>query len=324
MNDDMDKFAKLGSMLWRNGKARMLAREHPHAFAVWTFALSYCAHLLNDGMLTDFDLRGILGASDDDIDALIEARMLERHDDGTLWVHDFVQAQGRSRADVESMKERRAEAGRRGGTKSAASRSKQNEAPLKQNEATVKQNEANAKQTEAPVKQTSSTPEANRSNGQAPVKQTEANVKQTEANVNPDTDTDRKKENASCFPKKNRKTRIRPTFQPDKAGYDLAKSLGLDPNRERNRFVDHWLATGGTQADWQAAFRGWCENSPRAKQPAPPEPSSPPSDAWTDAHVMRLLPDGADTFNAKRRLLALIGDGMSWDDAADVVVSEVP
>lgn len=156
-----ETFAKLSTDLWQNEKARTLAMEHPSAFAVWTFAISYCAKEINDGELSRFKLKCLLGASDDDIQALIDARMLDEHDDGTLWLHDFVSNQGRSRADVEAARDKKAEAGRQGGKASGTSRTtKQNEAPAKQNPSTTKHpastHEAPAKQNEAPAKQPAS------------------------------------------------------------------------------------------------------------------------------------------------------------------------
>ena len=119
---DMEKFAKLSTRLWQNEKVRVFAMEHPSAFSVWTFAISYCAGELNDGELSRFHLKCLLGASDEDIDALIDAHLLDEHEDGTLWLHDFVAAQGRSRADVEEAKAKKAEAGRKGGAASGKSR----------------------------------------------------------------------------------------------------------------------------------------------------------------------------------------------------------
>ena len=148
---DMEKFAKLSTRLWQNEKVRVFAMEHPSAFSVWTFAISYCAGELNDGELSRFHLKCLLGASDEDIDALIDAHLLDEHEDGTLWLHDFVAAQGRSRADVEEAK-----------AKESRSRPKrwrsvrqvtQREARLKQNEADAKhkrsRREARLKQNEA-------------------------------------------------------------------------------------------------------------------------------------------------------------------------------
>lgn len=153
---DMEKFAKLSTRLWQNEKVRVFAMEHPSAFSVWTFAISYCAGELNDGELSRFHLKCLLGASDEDIDALIDAHLLDEHEDGTLWLHDFVAAQGRSRADVEETKAKKAEAGRKGGAASGKSR--------------------NVKQDSSKTKQTRST--------------NEADVKQDSSKTKPDTDTD--------------------------------------------------------------------------------------------------------------------------------------
>ena len=153
---DMETFAKLSTRLWQNEKVRVFAMEYPSAFSVWTFAISYCAGELNDGKLSRFHLKCLLGASDEDIDALIDAHLLDEHEDGTLWLHDFVATQGRSRADVEEAKAKKAEAGRKGGAASGKSR--------------------NVKQDSSKTKQTRST--------------NEADVKQDSSKTKPDTDTD--------------------------------------------------------------------------------------------------------------------------------------
>ena len=163
---DMEKFAKLSTRLWQNEKVRVFAMEHHSAFSVWTFAISYCAGELNDGELSRFHLKCLLGASDEDIDALIDAHLLDEHEDGTLWLHDFVAAQGRSRADVEEAKAKKAEAGRKGGAASGKSR--------------------NVKHDSSKTKQTRST--------------NEADVKHDSSKTKPDTDTDTDTEigRASC------------------------------------------------------------------------------------------------------------------------------
>ncbi|TPF91458.1 MULTISPECIES: hypothetical protein [unclassified Bifidobacterium] len=168
--NNMETFAKISTRLWQNEKVRTLAMEHPSAFAVWTFAISYCAGELNDGELSRFHLKCLLGAADEDIDALIDAHLLDEHEDGTLWLHDFVEAQGRSRADVEAAKERKAEAGRQGGKASGESRA--------------------AKQPASKTKQTRSTSEADPKQNEADPKQNEEPAKQPASKTKPDTDTD--------------------------------------------------------------------------------------------------------------------------------------
>lgn len=300
MSDGMERFAKLGAMLWRNGKARTLAKEHPHAFAVWTFALSYCAHLLNDGMLTDFDLKGILGASDDDIDALLDARMLERHDDGSLWVHDFVQAQGRSRADVEIASGSRREAARRAGIASAKAKAQ------RKLDNSTEFNERSTVSNDPPT-------EGQRTGNDS---QRTPDATSTDSNTDTDTDTEGKKEKTSFFPKK---TKISADFTPDGESVATARRLGLDADAEARKFVAHWAEAGGRRADWQRLFRGWLANNPKARQPGKPPM---PEDAWIEHNMTARLPDGSDAWTARRRLMALIRDGTGWAEAADTAVAE--
>ena len=184
---DMEKFAKLSTRLWQNEKVRVFAMEHPSAFSVWTFAISYCAGELNDGELSRFHLKCLLGASDEDIDALIDAHLLDEHEDGTLWLHDFVAAQGRSRADVEEAKAKKAEAGRKRWR--SVRQVTQREARLKQNEADAKhkrsRREARLKQNEADAKHKRSRREARLKQNEADAKhkrsRREARLKQNEA-----------------------------------------------------------------------------------------------------------------------------------------------
>lgn len=326
MTNDMGIYAKLGAMLWRNGKARRFAEEHPRAFNTWVFALSYCTHLLSDGQLSDFDLRGILGASEEDVTALIDAGFLDVHDDGSVWVHDFVSAQGRSRADVEESKLSRSESARRAGRASAKARSQQkpNTATSFNDNAT----EVNGRSTESndmatDVQRLSTDVQRTGNDFQRTFNDvaTEPNGRSTDVQriSTTDTDTDTsKKEKTSFSQKKNRKTRIKPTFQLDHASIDHAKSLKLDPNRERNRFVDRWLADGGKCDDWQAMFRGWCDRSPDAKQPKLP---SMPDEAWIQRFVLAWL-DEDSQLPARRRFVQVFRESGDRDIAAQTVQAE--
>jgi len=54
---------------------------------------------------------------------------------------------------------------------------------------------------------------------------------------------------------------IEETWQPSSKHQDLATELGVDIATERDRFVDHFTASGGTKKDWSAAFRNWLRRS---------------------------------------------------------------
>lgn len=130
-SNSVQQFAKLSSQLWRNEKTRTFAVEHPEAFAVWTFAISYAVNQRSDGLLSGFDLRVILGASPEQLDQLVEANLFERLEDGCYLIHDFTETQGRSLKDVEHDRRQRARkaAAVRWGGKEAATEPEAQTAP---------------------------------------------------------------------------------------------------------------------------------------------------------------------------------------------------
>ncbi len=56
-------------------------------------------------------------------------------------------------------------------------------------------------------------------------------------------------------------SRISPDWQPSAKDRELARSLGVDPDREGDEFRDYWLAEHGAKSikrNWDAAFRNRC------------------------------------------------------------------
>lgn len=50
-------------------------------------------------------------------------------------------------------------------------------------------------------------------------------------------------------------------FEPDLSHRGIAHNMGLDLKAERDKFVDHYAATGKVFEDWQAKFRNWLRNA---------------------------------------------------------------
>lgn len=321
MVDDMRIYAKFGASLYENPKVLTLALDHPTAYRVWTFAICYAVRNLTDGFVPSVIAGTSLAASADDIEQLEDAGFFEPDELNGIpgWrIHDYLESQGRSRADVEDAKSKRAEAARRAGVASARARSER-----KSNvDSTNVQRMGNGDVDESLNERSNERSTEGQRSANGDVERTlpdRSNVSATESNPDTDTDTDTsKKEKTSFSPKKTRKTKIRRTFQLDRESIEHAKRLRLDPNRERNRFVDWWLKDGGMQADWQATFRGWCDHSPDAKIPKPPEP---PSEAWIQSHVLEWLPESVQ-LDARRRFLDVFRESGDRDRAAQVVQSE--
>ncbi|PJM72357.1 hypothetical protein CS006_10500 [Bifidobacterium primatium] len=96
-------YARLSNGLWLNDKVNDLVDRNPHAFAVWTLAISYCSDQLNDGVLTARALRRI-GADEQDLADLVAFGMFDTLEDGSYQVHDYLEHQN-SRESVESERE---------------------------------------------------------------------------------------------------------------------------------------------------------------------------------------------------------------------------
>ncbi len=93
--------------------------EHPKvlslsdaAFRVHVHALCYCVRLKTDGVVTQAALRSLRGTPSL-AKQLVDASCWELHDEGWL-VHDFLEYNP-SREQLEAERERKQEAGRRGG-----------------------------------------------------------------------------------------------------------------------------------------------------------------------------------------------------------------
>ncbi|KFI92461.1 hypothetical protein BISA_0862 [Bifidobacterium saguini DSM 23967] len=96
-------YAKLSNGLWLNDKVNDLIDANPHAFAIWTLAISYCSDELNDGVLTMRALRR-LGAEKADLLDLVEFGLLDELENGRYAIHDYLEHQN-SRDEVESARD---------------------------------------------------------------------------------------------------------------------------------------------------------------------------------------------------------------------------
>lgn len=59
---------------------------------------------------------------------------------------------------------------------------------------------------------------------------------------------------------KGKGSRISADWKPNDNGYQLATSLGVNPNTELEIFIDYWLAVSGSKGvklDWDATWRNW-------------------------------------------------------------------
>ncbi|MFK7088666.1 YdaU family protein [Chromobacterium violaceum] len=76
-------------------------------------------------------------------------------------------------------------------------------------------------------------------------------------------------------------TSVPADFAPDHSHRGIAHNMGLDLQAERDKFVDHFTATGEVLADWPAKFRNWLRNANKLGdskfQPPPGRRSSPPN-----------------------------------------------
>lgn len=135
------RYVLLLESAYDNGKLCSLSHR---AFRLWANSLSYARKHQTDGQLRPDQVTVLLRLyqlTQRDVDELVEKRAWERVEGGFA-IHDFLEVNP-SEDELSGVSEVRAEAGRRGGLKSAAARRKQAIAEA----LASKQAEANAKQT---------------------------------------------------------------------------------------------------------------------------------------------------------------------------------
>lgn len=97
-----------------------------------------------------------------------------------------------------------------------------------------------------------------------------------------DTDTDTEVEKREVRAKRSpTATRIPSDFILTDDREDVAKSEGVDPQREFPRFCDYWRAASGARArkhDWDATWRNWCRKASDYKPGVPRETA--PTRTW--------------------------------------------
>lgn len=112
MDDETGKWAKLDSRLWENEKWRRFSAKHPAAAVLWVNAISYSADQLTDGRISGFVATRFLGATADDVSALVQGGFATRDGDGFA-IHDYA-VWNRTAKQVDEMRKARSKAGRRG------------------------------------------------------------------------------------------------------------------------------------------------------------------------------------------------------------------
>lgn len=112
MANDMEIYAKFSARGYENPKLMSLALKHATAYRVWTWAIMYAVRNLTDGFIPRIVAETTLAARKKDLEILESSGFFEPVDDGWM-IHDFLEAQGRSRADVEDARARKAENARK-------------------------------------------------------------------------------------------------------------------------------------------------------------------------------------------------------------------
>lgn len=297
-------YARLSNKFWLNDKAMNLGLEHPTAFFAWITSISYASDNMTDGQLSKLALKRVM-VSEEDTETLITLGFWE-HDPktGNIMIHDYLQWQNK-RKPAQDHKPKQAQTVEK--STNPDSGTENGMIPVPENPDSGTQNSSDTVP-ETPLfryeNETQNTPVSPPS--------------LTEKQKNTKTQT--KREKTSFSPEKKRRTRIKPTFTPDQRSIDHAKALHLDPQRERDKFIDHWQATGGKADDWQAMYRGWCDNSPDARPPKPSTPQ-PPSEAWISRNLIERIPP-EHAFDARRRFMNLISQGTPKETAAQTIISQ--
>lgn len=185
----------------------------------------YCSRNLTDGFVKNSQANRIL--SPKSRRELVAVGFMVEVSDGVA-MHDYLEHQ-QSAQQVADLRERRAEAGSKGG-KAKANR--------------VASARANAKQ--APSK----------------------SVADTDTDLDAETEADAS-DSARGASKPKRATGRPSDFRPSQAHVDLANELGVDLLSEWPQFCDHHDAKGSTYKDWPAALRTWIRNAKKFGRTSP-------------------------------------------------------
>ena len=111
-------FAKLDANLFLNPKVCELGERNPRAAWAWVKAITYSVSQRTDGYVPTYVWHTFLGAGDDELADLEQARMIEPADGGYM-IHDYLDVQ-MSVEEQETIRARRAKAGKLGGKAKAS------------------------------------------------------------------------------------------------------------------------------------------------------------------------------------------------------------
>lgn len=298
-------YARLSNGLWLNDKINELIEQNPHAFAMWTLAISYCSDQLTDGRMNMRAWRRI-GAEPADILMLVACRLVDKIDDDTWAIHDYLRHQN-SRESVES--EREAAKGR-------MSRKRAGKRSVEQGETCSDEVRANTDRT---ITERSDEVRdvflgLNQNQNQILPPPTPSAEGATEDDETSDEDFRRFE---AEYPKHGNRQRtldayhaaIRAGATPEQltTAARAYKASCRDENKPM-RFIPqpaNWLTNG----QW------------RDHLPAPARPELP-SEAWISRNLLERLPPGADMLTARRQLVTLIRDGTPPDQATAIIIRE--
>lgn len=286
-------YAQLSNGLWLNDKANELLDADPRAFGMWVMSLSYASDNMTDGVLNARALRR-LGCDDRTRDALIECGMWEDAGDGCVRIHDYLE-HNTGREQIQSARARDAE--RKRSTRSSVVRkcvqTDSNRTPYRNPDGFRADLNQNQNQNNNPPL----TPPIGEGTQTGMLTEDLLFEKAWEAYPR---HTGSKRGARSLF-----------------VTMDELPSI-VEAAREMRRRVD----AGELEARYVPSMSKWLENG--AYRDCIPKPSKPefPEPGWVQSHVFAHLPDGCDTFQAQRRLWALIRDGTTWDAAAATVIAE--
>ena len=100
-------YAKLYNNFYMNGKIKQLRACCPSAVGAFVFAIAYCSDNLTDGRIPARDMRYVLEVTDEEIEAMSDAGLLEQDGDDYV-IHNYMKRNNR-REQVEKKRKRNAE-----------------------------------------------------------------------------------------------------------------------------------------------------------------------------------------------------------------------
>ncbi|KFF31665.1 hypothetical protein [Bifidobacterium bombi] len=307
-------YAKLYNDGYANPKLLHAMEDYPHALNVWFMAIMWCSDKLTDGHVDHDILRYTLRATEEDITALVDLRLLDETDGG-YQVHGYL-GYNTSREQVETSIELRKERNAR--YKAKKDEEKTSKEASSEDDETV--SEPSTKRLKTVLRRDE---DAAKTLGRHPEDAQPRTKNQEPIYISTDVDIYKPPlaPQGGETPKKNHHSRARHPLPDDWKPNPEARQYAADHNIDLPRSADRyrlWAKSGGHKLkDWDARYLLWLKDTKPDSRTDRGQPSDKPhTHSYACEHVLSLLNrQTPDTDDLAVNLAILLNQGMDGQTA---------